>query len=208
MDLASNGAPGHRLALRGMAAGHTTLHSSGLFRKRVGSRRVSLRYEGCIPRGGSPGKDKLVTCKAEGFVPGARKAGEQFLYCASADGNAGVNDFPPSVDAGALQGNLFKGNPLGHGDADRVIDPSHFLSWNACGNYVVDDGVDGMEDFNLKAASWFPGVAIYPAQFSIDICEIVPPMNIGKNKPSERRARLGNNGIFESSHNVLLTSPC
>jgi hypothetical protein len=32
-------------------------------------------------------------------------------------------------------------------------------------------------------------------------------MQIGKNEPSERRARLCGNGILESCHNVILTSP-
>jgi hypothetical protein len=188
-------------------SGDATLRSSGLFRNAVRGSNALLRYEGRISHGGSPRKDKLVTCQAEGFVPGSCETGDKFLDGASSYGNARVYDFPPSLDARALQRNLFKGNPLGHGDADSMINPTHFLSWNACGNYVVDDGVDGMEDFNLKSATWFPRVAVYPAQFSIDICEIVPPMNIGKNKPGERRARLGDNGILESSHNVLLTSP-
>jgi hypothetical protein len=32
-------------------------------------------------------------------------------------------------------------------------------------------------------------------------------MQIGKNEPSERRARLGGNGILKSCHNAFLTSP-
>jgi hypothetical protein len=53
------------------------------------------------------------------------------------------------MDEGAFHRALFKRDPLGHGDSDGVIDPTHFLSWNACSNDVVDDGVDGPEEFNL-----------------------------------------------------------
>ena len=102
---------------------------------------------------------------------------------------------------------LLKSDPLGEGDADGVVDPPYFLSGDACGNYVVDDGIYGTQDFNLEAAAGLPRVAIAPAQFAVDVGEIVPAMQIGKNEPSERRARLGGNGILESCHNAFLTSP-
>jgi len=58
-----------------------------------------------------------------------------------------VNDFPTSVDARTFRRERFKSEPLSHADADSVINPSHFLSRDACGNDVVDDSVDGTKEF-------------------------------------------------------------
>ncbi len=112
----------------------------------------------------------MVTGRAKGVVPGSREAGEELLYGASADRNAGVNYFPPSMDAGTFL-TFFESDPLRHGDADCMINPPHFLSWDACGNYVVDDGIDWTQKLNLETAAGFPGVAVAPAQFAIDIGE-------------------------------------
>ena len=103
---------------------------------------------------------------------------------------------------------FLKSDPLGESDANGVVDPPYFPSRDACGNYVVDDGIYGTKDFNLEAAAGLPRAAVAPAQFAVDVGEIVPAMQIGKNEPSERGACLGGNGILESCHNVFLTSPC
>ena len=152
------------------------------------------------------GQDELIAGHSEGFVPSSREAREKFLHGMPADLDAGMNHLSPGVDAGAF-GSFFKGDPLSESDADGVIDPAHFLSWDACGNYVVDHGVYGTQNFDLETAAGLPGIAVAPAQFAINVGEIVPTMQIGKNEPGERRTRLGDNRIFKSCHNVLLTSP-
>lgn len=160
--------------------------------------RALLPQERRITWRGAARQNEPVASETEGFVPSLRKGGNQFVDTSPANANAGVHDFPPSVDASAFQGKLLKSHPLGHRDTDGVINPSHFLSWDACGNYVVDDGMHGPENFNLKPASGFPGVAVYPAQFAINIGEVIPAMNIGKNKPGKSRTGFSNDGIFKS----------
>ena len=72
---------------------------------------------------------------------------------------------------------FFKSDPLGQGDANGVVDPAHFLSGDTCGNDVVDDGVHGPQKLNLETAARLPGLAVAPAQFAIDIGEIVPAIS-------------------------------
>ena len=150
-----------------------------------------------IIRASATRQDKLVAGRTKGVVPGSSEAGEKLFHSASAYRNPGVNHFSPSMDTRAFLP-FFKSDPLSHGNADSVINPAHFLSRDACGNDVVDDGIDGTQQLNLETAAWFPGVAVAPAQFAIDVGEGVPAMRIGKNQPSERGARFGDDGIFKS----------
>ena len=102
-----------------------------------------LCYKSSVIRAtGAPRQYKLVTGNAKRIVPSACKAGEELFYGATANMDTRVYYFPPSVNAGALLA-FFKGDPLRHGDADGVIYPAYFLSRDACGNYVVDDGIYG-----------------------------------------------------------------
>jgi len=132
-----------------------------------------------VLRGSAGGQDELVARDAKGFVPGSSQARNKFFNGTPADIDAGVNDFPPGVNPGAFRP-FFKRDPLSQGDADGVVNPAHFLSWDASSNDVVDDGVHGAEEFNLEAAAGLPRVAVAPAQFAVDIGEIVPTMQIGK----------------------------
>src|SRR5215467_1490710 len=133
-----------------------------------------LRSEGRLSRQRSPRKHQLVTRQTKCFVPCACEAGNQLLDRAPPNRDTGVHDLSPRVDARALQPTLFKSHPLRHGYPNRMVDPADFLSWNACGNYVVDQRVDRPEEFNLHAASGLPGKAIAPADLAIDVCEAVP----------------------------------
>lgn len=154
----------------------------------------------------APRQHKLVTGNAKGIVPSPRKAGEELFYGAPANSDTRVNYFPPSMDARTLLA-LFKGDPLRHGDADGVVYPAYFLSRDACGNYVVDDGIYGAQKFNLETATGLPRVAVAPSHFAVDIGEVVPAMYIRENEPGERWAGLCDNGVFKSSHDLFLTSP-
>lgn len=153
---------------------------------------VLLRNEGSVIRACAAWQNKMIASDAECFVPRSCKAREKFFNCASADLDAWVNHFPPGSDVGPFL-RFLKSDPLGEGNADGVVDPADFLSRDACGNYVVDDGIYGTQDFNLEAATGLPRVAVTPAHFAIDVGEIVPAMQIGKNEPSEGRARFGGN---------------
>lgn len=139
-----------------------------------------LRYDRSVTRSKPARQNKLVARDAKGFVPGTSEARNEFFNRTPADLDAGVNDFPPGVNPGAFLP-FFKSDPLGQGDADGVVDPAHFLSGNTCGNDVVDDGVHGPQELNLETAAGLPGAAVAPAQFAVDIGEIVPAMQIGKN---------------------------
>lgn len=104
-----------------------------------------------------------------------------------------MQDLAPSADHGALERTLFKHDPLGQGHADPVINPTHGFPGNAYGDDVVDHRVNGSEEFDLKAAARFPGAAVAPANFAIDVGEAVPTMAIGKDEPGQSWAGFRDN---------------
>jgi len=134
-----------------------------------------LRSEECVVRASTARQNKTIASDAKGFVPGSCEAREKLFDGAPADPDSWVNHFPPGSDVGSFL-RFLKSDPLGEGDANGVVDPPYFPSGDTCGNYVVDDSIYGTQDFNLEAAAGLPGVAIAPAQFAVDVGEIVPAM--------------------------------
>src|ERR1700675_1528812 len=112
---------------------------------------VLLRGEGSVVRASAARQNKMIAGHTKGFVPGSCEAREKFFHGASSDLDAWMNHFPPGSDAGSFL-RFLKSDPLGEGNADGVVDPPYFLSRDACGNYVVDDGIYGTQDFNLEPA--------------------------------------------------------
>jgi hypothetical protein len=121
-----------------------------------------LRGEGSVVRASAAWQNELIAGHTKCFVPRSSKAREKFLDCAPANPDAWVNHFSPGSDVGSFL-RLLKSDPLGEGDANGVVDPPYFPSRNACGNYVVDDGIYGAQDFNLEAAAGLPRAAVAPA---------------------------------------------
>lgn len=131
------------------------------------------------------GIGKLVAGEAKILVPGFGEAGDEVFDGASGDFEAGPHDFAPSVDAGAVAILALEGDPLADDDAHGVVNPADFFRGDAVSDDVVDDGVDGTENFNFHAAAGFPGIAFTPTQLSVDIGELIPAIPIGKNVPGD-----------------------
>src|SRR5580704_5600524 len=110
---------------------------------------VLLGDEESVVRASAAWQNEMIAGYTKGFVPRSCKAREKLFDSASADLDAWVNHFPPGSDVGSFL-RFLKSDPLGEGDADGVVDPPHFLSRDACGNYVVDDGIYGPQDLDLE----------------------------------------------------------
>ena len=146
------------------------------------------------------GIGKLVAGVAKIFVPSFGEAGDEVFDGASGDFEAGPHDFAPSMDARAVAILAFESDPLADDDAHGVVNPADFFRGDALSDDVVDDGVDGAEDFNFHATAGFPGSAFAPAQLAVDIGELIPAVPISENIPGDVLAGAGGYRVLKMDH--------
>jgi len=128
----------------------------------------------------------LVARLTKILVPSFYEAGDKLLHGASGNRHAGVNDVAPCVNACALGGALLEADPLGHSDAESVVDPPYSFRRNAVGNHMIDDRIDRTKNLDLHSAARLPGLAVAPENLAIDIGEAVPAAPIAKDFPGLR----------------------
>src|SRR5262249_17627080 len=128
----------------------------------------------------------MVASSAEIFIPHFSKRGNQVLHSAPRNRHTGMDDVSPGMDSGAF-GSFLKGEPLSQGDANRMVDPAHSLTWGATGDDVINDHVDGMQQFNFHAASRLPRLAFAPAKVPVDVRELIPTPPVCEHLPSQAR---------------------
>src|SRR5205807_10032642 len=98
----------------------------------------------------------------------------------------------------------FEANPLRQHHAERVVDPSDFVSGLAIRYDVTHHCFYRLEDFDIQAASGFPGPAFAPVHLAINVCKFIPTPPIRENLPAELPAGLSGHTISKSKHDLPL----
>lgn len=104
------------------------------------------------------------------------------------------------MNAGALL-KWFEDDPLTQRNAQGVVDPAYSFGGHAASDDVIDDGVNRAQQLDLQAAAGFPRFSFTPADFAIDIGEIVPAAIVGEDFPGELGAGLGDDCVSKTKHN-------